>query len=69
MDKKTPKSDFGPDDEAYLRKLLAAMSLAVTTRGTTGTFGEIHLKITQEKGKIRSAKILEESIMRPNDPP
>lgn len=68
MDKNKPKaSEFTNTDEEFLRQLLASVHAAVVTRGKSGAFGELTLKITQEAGRIRAAKILEEAIVKPGD--
>ena len=68
MDKNKAKtSAFTKADEDFLRSVLAAVHAAVTERGQNGSFGELTLKINQENGKIKAAKILEEALLRPGE--
>lgn len=68
MDKNKAKpNEITKADEDFLRAVLAAVHTAVTERGANGAFGELTLKILQEGGRIKTAKILEEALLRPGD--
>lgn len=69
MDKsKQPRpEEIRRGNETFLRKLLASVVAAVEQRERAGTYGELTVKIAQEGGRIKGAKILEESILKPGD--
>lgn len=55
------------DNQAFLNKLLASVVAAVEAREKAGVYGELTIKISQESGRIKGAKILEEAILKPED--
>jgi hypothetical protein len=64
----TPRpEDIRRENDAFLRKLLAAVHAAVGQRGESGKFGEVTVKISQQAGRITGAKVLEETILKPDD--
>jgi hypothetical protein len=65
--KPSRQEDIRRDNTAFLIRLLASVKQAVETRTSAGTFGEITVKISQHDGRIMSAKVLEETILRPED--
>jgi hypothetical protein len=54
-------------NSAFLVKLFASLNAAVKKRESAGVFGELTVKITQQDGVIIHAKVLEESILKPED--
>ena len=68
-DNKKQKSaaDIARQNEKFSRKILAALNAAIEERSKSGTFGELTLKVSHNKGEITGAKVVEETILRPGD--
>lgn len=67
-DTKQPRpEEFRRENEEFLRKVLASAHDAITHRASSGVFGELTIKISQQGGRITGAKVVEETVLKPGD--
>lgn len=57
--------DYTPQNEEFVRDVLALVCAKSDARTGDGAFGELVMRLTFENGEIKQARIVDETILKP----
>jgi hypothetical protein len=66
VDRRPIEDNKGRNDR-FVRKVLALIDHISKVRGEASSYGELTVKFAWESGIIKSVKVMEETILKPED--